>query len=80
MSKLIRNVQKRGTALFLAMQLTGLIVLSLLSFIGGPQSRDGGTRVETRVTAPLVQTTQTDQAQTETAQPITAADKEALRK
>jgi len=34
MSKLIRNVQKRGTALFMALQITGLILFSLLSFIG----------------------------------------------
>ena len=45
MSKLIRHAQKRGTALFLALQLTGLILLSLLSFIGGPQqSRQAGLR------------------------------------
>ena len=43
MSKLIRHTQKRGTALFVALSLTSLTLLSLVSFVGGPQSRDGGT-------------------------------------
>src|SRR6476620_7349395 len=37
MNKLIQHAQKRGTALFMALQLTGLVLLSLVSFIGGPQ-------------------------------------------
>src|SRR5436190_2852237 len=94
MSKLIRRtVKKRGAALIVALQLTALTFLSLISFIGGPQSRDGGTPADTQVSAPQAQTqtqadqaqTETDQAQTETAQPITAkdltaAEKSALRK
>jgi len=93
MSKLIRHAQKRGTVLFVALQLTALTLISLLSFIGGPQqSRDGGTPAGTEVSAPAQDQTQaaqdqtqTDQAQTETAQPLTAADltaadKSALRK
>src|SRR5438552_8138340 len=101
MSKLIRHTQTRGTALFVALSLTALTVLSLVSFIGGPQSRDGGTPAETQMSAPVAggassavapakeddagissdqDQTQTDQAHTETAQPLTAADKEALRK
>src|SRR5436309_7360541 len=86
MSKLIRHAQKRGTVLFVALQLTALTFLSLVSFIGGPQSRDGGTPAGTEVSAPAQDQTQsdqtqtqTDQAQTQTAQPLTAADKEALR-
>jgi len=89
MSKLIRHAQKRGTALFLAMQLTGLILLSLLSFIGGPQQSPKAP-AETQVSASSQNKTeaeqnQTDQAQTETTQPITAkdltaAEKSALRK
>ena len=94
MSKLIRRtVKKRGAALIVALQLTALTFLSLISFIGGPQSRDGGTPADTQVSAPQAQTqtqadqaqTETDQAQTDTAQPITAkdltaAEKSALRK
>ena len=51
MSKLIRHAQKRGTALFLAMQLTGLILLSLLTFIGGPQQSPKAP-AETQVSGP----------------------------
>ena len=84
MSKLIRHTKKRGAALFVVLQLTALTFLSLVSFIGGPQSRDGGTPAETQVSAPVAGGADagisSDQAQTETAQPLTAADKEALRK
>ena len=89
MSKLIRHTQKRGTALFVALQLTALTVLSLVSFVGGPQSRDGGTPAETQVSTPVAggadAAISSDQDQTQTAQPITAkdltaADKIALRK
>src|SRR5437667_2136945 len=86
MSKLIRHTQKRGTALFVALQLTGLTLLSLVSFVGGPQQSPKAP-ADRHVSAPLVQTTQgdqaqtaADQAQTQTAQRLTAADKEALRK
>src|SRR5439155_13977581 len=88
-SKLIRHTAgtRKGAALIVALQLTALTFLSLVSFIGGPQSRDGGTLADTQVSAPQLQTqtqtaqdqTQTDQAQTQTAQPLTAADKSALR-
>src|SRR6476646_5325401 len=38
MSKLIRrSIQKRGTALIVALQLTFVTLLSLVSFMGGPQ-------------------------------------------
>ena len=37
MSKLIRHTQKRGTALFVALQLTALIVLSLICFVDSPR-------------------------------------------
>src|SRR6185503_16107982 len=82
MSKLIRHTQKRGTALFLAMQLTGLILLSLLTFIGGPQQSPKAP-AETQVSAPAQAQTdadQTDRAQTETAQPLIAADLTAAEK
>src|SRR6267143_2656112 len=90
MSKLIRHVQKRGTALFMALQLTGLILLSLFSFIGGPQSRDGGTPAETQVSAPAqaqqaasdtdaLQQSDQDQTQTDRA-PSAPASRESLRK
>ena len=86
MSKLIRHAQKRGTALFLALQLTGLILLSLLSFIGGPQqsSRSGGTPAETQVSAPAQQAASAAadalQQTALTAADLTAAEKAALRK
>src|SRR5205823_1230658 len=91
MSKLIRHTKKRATALFAALLLTALTaLLSLVSFVGGPQqSRDGGTPADTQVSGPVAggadAGAQTDQAQTETAQPrtaadLTAADKAALRK
>src|SRR5437762_808871 len=90
MSKLIRHTKKRATALFAALLLTALTaLLSLVSFVGGPQqSRDGGTPADTQVSGPVAggassavasakeddAGAQTDQAQTETAQPRTAAD------
>ncbi len=88
MSKLIRHTQKRGTALFVALSLTALTVLSLVSFVGSPQSRDGGTPAETQVSAPVAggglpavasakagdAGISSDQDQTQTAQPLTAAD------
>src|SRR5947207_5082780 len=92
MSKLIRHAQKRGTVLYVALQLTALTVISLLSFIGGPQSRDGGTPAGTEVTAPAQPQTDADQTQTDaadqtqpaqpptTAKDLTASDKSALRK
>ena len=84
MSKLIRHAQKRGTALFLALQLTGLVLLSSLSFIGGPQSRDGGTPAETQVSAPAQQAASAAadalQHTALTAADLTAAEKTALRK
>ena len=72
MSKLIRHTQKRGTALFVALSLTALTLLSLVSFVGGPQSRDGGTPAETQVSAPVAGGADagisSDQDQTQTAQ------------
>src|SRR5439155_27331799 len=80
MSKLIRRtVKKRGTALIVALQLTVLTLISLVSFVGGPQ-RSPKAPAETQVSGPSQaevaadQTTETDQAQTETSQPTTAAD------
>src|SRR6266436_1475027 len=70
MSRLIRHtVKKRGTALFVALSLTALTVLSLVSFVGGPQSRDGGTPAETQVSAPVAGiSSDQDQTQTQAAQ------------
>ena len=42
MSKLIRrtiDIKKRGTALIVALQLTFITLLSLVSFVGGPQQK-----------------------------------------
>ncbi len=52
MSKLIRHTQKRGTALFVALSLTALTVLSLVSFVGSPQ-QSAKTPAETQVSAPV---------------------------
>src|SRR5438552_12978403 len=76
MSKLIRHTQKRGAALFVVLQLTALTFLSLVSFVGSPQSRDGGTPAQTQVSAPVAGGADagisSDQAQTQTAQTTTA--------
>src|SRR5206468_1301519 len=97
MSKLIRRTAgtRKGAALIVALQLTALTFLSLVSFIGGPHQPANKAPADTQVSAPQVQTqtqadqtqtqsdqaqTQTDQAQTQTAQPLTAADKASLRK
>src|SRR5437016_3596201 len=88
MSKLIRHTQKRGTALFVALSLTALTaLLSLVSFVGGPQqSRDGGTPSDAQVSGPVtggassaVASAKEDDAgiasdQTEITQPFTAKD------
>jgi hypothetical protein len=88
MSKLIRHTQKRGTALFVALSLTALTVLSLVSFVGSPQSRDGGTPAKTQVSAPVAGGASSavasakeddagissDQDQTQTDQAFTAKD------
>jgi hypothetical protein len=63
MSKLIRRVQKRGTALFVALQLTALSILTLLSFIGGPHQSANKAPAETQVSAPEAQTADLAQAQ-----------------
>ncbi len=70
MSKLIRHTQKRGTALFVALSLTGLTLISLVSFMGGPAQP---------VNPPAGSQKSAAQTQTQTAQPLTAADKAALR-
>src|SRR6185436_11858093 len=87
MSKLIRYTKKRGTALFVALSVTALTLLSLVSFMGGPQSRDGGTPAETQVSAPVaggasstVASAKEDDADTQTAPALTSTDKAALRR
>src|SRR5438874_12693587 len=73
MARIIRRtVKKRGTALIVAVQLTFLTLLSLVSFVNGPQSRDGGTPADSQVNVA--------QDQTQTAQPLTAADLTAAEK
>src|SRR5438874_3937019 len=95
MARIIRRtVKKRGAALIVAVQLTFLTLLSLVSFVNGPQSRDGGTPADSQAkssssaavasakeasASSYSSADQTAQAQTQTAQPLTAADKEALR-
>src|SRR6266571_1784372 len=80
MSKFIRRTKKNfGAVLLIALQLITLTLAGLLMpFAGGP--RPNNAPADTQVSAPLVQTTQGDQAQTQTAQPLTAAEKSALRK
>src|SRR5438093_2734627 len=89
MSQLIRRaVKKRGTALIVALQLTALTVLSLISFVGGPQQsappQDGFAVANNAPAASQISAAQaqaeTAQAQTQTAQPLTATDKASLRK
>src|SRR5437867_2036638 len=94
MSKLIRRTAgtRKGAALIVALQLTALTLISLLSFIGGPQQSANKAPAGTEVSAPAQDQTQaaqdqtqTDQAQTQTVQPLTAkdltpAEKSALRK
>ncbi len=79
MSKLIRHTQKRGTALFVALSLTALTVLSLVSFVGSPQ-QSAKTPAETQVSAPVAGIS-SDQDQTQTAQTSTARmSRDALRR
>ncbi|PYI62288.1 MAG: hypothetical protein DMF07_13965 [Verrucomicrobia bacterium] len=70
MSKLIRRtVKKRGAALLVALQLTALTFLSLISFIGGPQ-QPAKAPADSQMSGPVqaqtaaaYQTDQTAQAQ-----------------
>src|SRR5947208_4179479 len=87
MSKLIRRtVKKQGAALIVALQLTALTFLSLVSFIGGPHQSANKAPADTQVSAPVAggadAGTQADQAQaqTETDQAFTAADFTAAEK
>src|SRR6266446_2589035 len=91
MARIIRRVvgnKKRGAALIAALQIISLMLIGFLTFIGGPQ-RSPKAPAETQVSAPaqqvasaaadaLQQPAQTAD-QTETAQPLTAAQREALR-
>src|SRR6266550_1177451 len=66
MSKLIRRtVKKRGTALIVALQLTGLTFLSLVSFVHGPQ-QSANPPADSQISV--------GQDQTQPALPFTAAD------
>src|SRR5437773_8782011 len=74
MAKIIRRtVKKRGTALIVALQLTALTFLSLVSFVSGPQ-QSAKAPADTQVSAPAQTQTATAAAQdqTQTAQPPTA--------
>src|SRR5437762_7594991 len=74
MARIIRRVvgnKKRGAALIAALQVIALILIGFFSFIGGPQ-QSLKAPAETQVTGPA-------QDQTQTAQPLTAADRRALR-
>src|SRR5262245_17761260 len=76
MARLLRRaagMKKRGAALIAALQLTALILIGFLSFIGGPQHSVHKAPADTQMSAPAE--TQTDQSQTETAQVPAAADK-----
>src|SRR5436190_12311900 len=92
MARIIRRVvgnKKRGAALIAALQIISLMLIGFLTFIGGPQ-RSPKAPAETQVSGPaqqvasaaadaLQQPAQTAD-QTETAQPITAADLTAAEK
>ena len=76
MSKLIRHTQKRGTALFVALSLTALTFLSLVSFVGGPavprwrdSGRDTNERACSRRRLAPTRKDRPDTAQPQTAQP-----------
>ncbi|PYI58437.1 MAG: hypothetical protein DMC59_08465, partial [Verrucomicrobia bacterium] len=73
MPKLIRRTIRKGggAALIAALQVIALILIGFFSFIGGPQ-QSLKAPAETQVTGPA-------QDQTQTAQPLMAADKSALR-
>src|SRR5437867_704119 len=91
MSKIIRRtVKKRGTALIVALQLTVLTLISLVSFVGGPKQSakaPADSQVKSSSSASSYSSadqtaqaqTETDQTQTQTAQLLTATDKENLR-
>src|SRR6266550_6173823 len=73
MSKLIRRTKKNfGAALLVALQLTALTVLSLISFVGGPQQQSPKAPAELGVSAAL------SQAQAVQA-PMTSTAHDALR-
>jgi len=81
MSKIIRRtVKKRGAALIVALQITALTFLSLVSFVSGPQQsappQDGFAVANN---APADSQVSADQTQTQTAQAPTAAVKDNLR-
>src|SRR6266550_2611310 len=81
MSKIIRRtVKKRGTALIVALQLTALTFLSLVSFISGPQQA-AKAPADTQVSAPAqTQTAAAAQDQTQAVQaPMRSASHDALR-
>src|SRR5438034_2017072 len=81
MSKLIRRtVKKRGAALLVALQLTALTFLSLISFIGGPQ-QPAKAPADSQMSGPVqTQTAAAAQDQTQAVQaPMTTASHDALR-
>ena len=51
-----RTVKKDSAALLVALQLISLTVLSMVSFIGGPQQRPAKAPAETQVSAPVADT------------------------
>src|SRR5881398_1172606 len=80
MSKLIRRtVKKRGTALIVALQLTALTVLSLISFVGGPQ-QSAQAPADSQPSAAVAGGADAGTPSAQTAQPLTATDKASLRK
>src|SRR5438552_1800658 len=94
MAKLIRRtVKKRGAALIVALQLTVLTLLSLVSFVGGPQQSSNplaDLQVKSSSSAAVASAkeasassssgvAQTDQAETQTVQASTAISRSDLR-
>src|SRR5207248_7769477 len=81
MSKLIRRtVKKRGAALIVALQLTALTFLSLVSFIGGPH-QSAKAPADSQVSAPAqTQTAAAAQDQAQAVQaPMTSASRDVVR-
>ena len=67
MSKFIRRaVKKEGTAMIVALQLTALTIITLISFFGGPKQPASKAPTGTEASAPAQAQAQTDQAQTQT--------------
>jgi hypothetical protein len=74
MSELIRRTKKNlGAALLIALQLTALTLISVVSFMGGPQPQQPAN-------PPAGSQMSADRTQAQTARALAPSDKAALRK